>query len=86
MGKICLMAKQQNKELIYQCINHKTISDIANTYKDHKVAQHIEDLYKLILYQLQEIHNYRAGTIADIHRNAWKQYDEITLQKNTSRG
>ena len=77
------MAKQ-TKELIYKCINPENIRNIANTYKDHKVSEHIDDLYKLILYQLQEIHSYRSGTISEKHRDAWKQYDDIII--NSIRG
>lgn len=72
------MAKPE-KELIYRCIYPENIKIIANTYKDNKVSEHIEELYKLILYQLQEIHSYRSGTIAEKHREAWKQYDDIII-------
>ena len=80
MGEIYSMAKSK-QTLVYKCVQPEIIKDVANTYKHHKIAQHIEDLYALILYQLQEIHNYRMGTIADVHRNAWKQYDQIILNQ-----
>lgn len=72
------MAKH-NKKLIYQCIQPDNIKIIHNIYKEHKVAEHIEHLYQLILYQLQEIHSYRSGTIADKHREIWRNYDNIIL-------
>ena len=75
------MAKT-TKELIYNCIHPDNIKNIANIHKDHRVSEHIEELYNLILYQLKEIYSFRSGTIAEKHRESWRHYDDIILGKN----
>lgn len=67
---------KQIKELKYHCISQEIVSQISNIYKDYKVAEHIEDLYNLIQYQLKEIHAKRSQHIAEKHHIAWKQYED----------
>lgn len=72
------MTKQtkQTKELKYNCISKNVVSEIANIYKDYRVAEHIQDLYNLIQYQIQEIHQKRSEQIAFKHQIAWEQYNQ----------
>lgn len=66
---------KQIKEIKYQCISKEVVTQIANVYKDYRVAEHIEDLYRLIQHQLEEIHKKRSEFIAFKHQIAWQQYD-----------
>lgn len=73
---------KQIKELKYRCISKDVVSQIANIYKDYRVAEHIEDLYNLIQHQIEEIHQKRSEHIAFKHKMAWQQYDNPQATEN----
>lgn len=65
-----------SKALKYLPVLPSIKKDIANTYKDNKVSEHLEDLYNLIDYQMRIILEQTHVIVAEKHKDAWKQYNK----------
>jgi hypothetical protein len=64
----------KNKPLKYLEILLTKKHEIKNIYKDNKIAEHIDNLYYLIDYQMRIISEQRSIIVAEKHKEAWKQY------------
>ena len=71
-----------SKKLKYLASLADSKKEIANIYKDHRVSEHIDDLYDLIDYQMQIISEQRTIIVADKHKEAWKQYYKSAEEYN----
>lgn len=63
-----------NKPLKYLEVLQTKKDEIKNIYKDNKIAEHIDNLYDLIDYQMKIISEQRSIIVAEKHEEAWKQY------------
>jgi hypothetical protein len=65
----------QAAPLKYLCYEPNTRKHILDICTQPEVKAHIEELYKLIDYQMLTMHEQRLQLVAIEHQKAWKQYD-----------
>lgn len=63
-----------NKPLKYLEVLQAKKTEISNIYKDHRISEHIDNLYLIIEYQMKIISEQRTAIIADKHKEAWQKY------------
>jgi hypothetical protein len=78
-----LNQKEQNV-IIYQCFQPQVREYIATLNTNNEIKTHIEDLYRLITYQMQRICKQESEIVSIKHKNAWKHYDRSFDHDNES--
>jgi len=69
------LTKADTAPLRYTCFMPETRKIISEIDKHPEVCKHINELYELIAYQMQDNHKMSAFIIAKKHQEAWKMYD-----------
>lgn len=70
------LTKKDTNPLRYECFQPEIRHHIASLEKNPKICKHINDLYELIAYQMQQITTKEAFIISQKHKEAWKQYKQ----------
>lgn len=68
--------KSDCKPLRYACFQPEVREHIKSIEKHSEVCKHINDLYDLIAYQMEQMFRKEHELIANRHKEAWKRYDK----------
>lgn len=74
----------QANPLVYNAVSNETKDYIKSIPKNKTVENHIDDLYKIINYQIKEIMQLNSKIISYKHQEAWKRYDRPIHEYDTS--
>lgn len=70
------LTKADKHPLRYSCFQADVRDRIGSIEKHPEVCQHINDLYDLIAYQMEQIFRKEHELTANRHKEAWKRYDQ----------
>lgn len=70
------LTKADKHPLRYSCFQAGVRDRIQSIDKHPEVCQHINDLYDLIAYQMEQIFRKEHELTANRHKEAWKRYDK----------
>jgi hypothetical protein len=70
------LTKADKHPLRYSCFQADVRDRIGSIDKHPEVCQHINDLYDLIAYQMEQIFRKEHELTANRHKEAWKRYDK----------
>jgi hypothetical protein len=70
------LTKADKRPLRYSCFQADVRDRIGSIDKHPEVCQHINDLYDLIAYQMEQLFRKEHELIANRYKEAWKRYDK----------
>jgi hypothetical protein len=70
------LTKKDTNPLRYACFQPEVREHILSLEKHPDVCKHINDLYDLIAYQLEQMFRKEHELIANRYKEAWKRYDK----------
>ena len=70
------LTKADTNPLRYHCFQPEVRERIKSIEKHPEVCNHINDLYDLIAYQMEQMFRKEHELIANRHKEAWKRYDK----------
>lgn len=79
------LTKADKLPLRYSCFQPEVRDHILSIEKHPEVCQHINDLYDLITYQMEQIFRKEHELTANRHKEAWKRYDKSIEDYDTVR-
>lgn len=77
------LTKKDTNPLRYECFQPEIRHYISSLEKHPEVCKHINDLYELIVYQMQQIMVKESFIISQKHKEAWKHYEANHKNWNT---
>ena len=70
------LTKADTKPLRYACFQPEVREHILSLEKHPDVCKHINDLYDLIAYQMEQLFRKEHELTVNRHKEAWKRYDK----------